>query len=110
MAASRRKSSQPPLRIAVDTGGTGVDHVVEVGGPGTTDESIRATKPGGTVSLVGVLTGLGARIDPLSSGLGTSAYITMTVRQHAWRDLREQLAAIGEIEHMALVGGEFDGP
>jgi NADPH:quinone reductase-like Zn-dependent oxidoreductase len=46
------------------TGGLGVDHVVEVGGPATTDESIRATRPGGTVSLVGVLTGLGARIDP----------------------------------------------
>ncbi len=46
------------------TGGTGVDHVVEVGGPGTTDQSIRAARPGGTVSLVGVLTGLGARIDP----------------------------------------------
>ena len=46
------------------TGGTGVDHVVEVGGPGTTDQSIKAVRPGGTVSLVGVLTGLGARIDP----------------------------------------------
>jgi NADPH:quinone reductase-like Zn-dependent oxidoreductase len=46
------------------TGGTGVDHVVEMGGPGTTDESIKAARPGGTVSLIGVLTGLGARIDP----------------------------------------------
>jgi NADPH:quinone reductase-like Zn-dependent oxidoreductase len=46
------------------TGGVGVDHVVEVGGPATTDDSIKATRPGGTVSLVGVLTGLGARIDP----------------------------------------------
>jgi NADPH:quinone reductase-like Zn-dependent oxidoreductase len=46
------------------TGGTGVDHVIEMGGPGTTDESIKAARPGGTVSLIGVLTGLGARIDP----------------------------------------------
>ena len=46
------------------TGGTGVDHVIEVGGPGTTDQSIKATRPGGTVSLIGVLTGVGARIDP----------------------------------------------
>jgi NADPH:quinone reductase-like Zn-dependent oxidoreductase len=46
------------------TDGLGVDHVVEVGGPGTTDQSIRATRPGGTVSLVGVLTGIEARIDP----------------------------------------------
>jgi len=46
------------------TGGIGVDHVVEVGGSGTTDQSIKATRPGGTVSLIGVLTGLGTRIDP----------------------------------------------
>ena len=51
-------------RVLELTGGLGVDHVVEVGGPGTTDESIRATRPGGTVSLVGVLSGLGTRIDP----------------------------------------------
>ena len=46
------------------TDGVGVDHVVEVGGPGTTDQSIQATRRGGTISLIGVLTGLDARIDP----------------------------------------------
>jgi NADPH:quinone reductase-like Zn-dependent oxidoreductase len=51
-------------RVLELTGGKGVDHVVEVGGPGTTDQSIQATRPGGTVSLIGVLTGIGARIDP----------------------------------------------
>jgi NADPH:quinone reductase-like Zn-dependent oxidoreductase len=51
-------------RVLELTGGLGADHVVEVGGPDTTDESIRATRPGGTVSLIGVLGGLGTRIDP----------------------------------------------
>ena len=51
-------------RVLELTDGLGVDHVVEVGGPGTTDESIRATRPGGTVSLIGVLSGLGTRVDP----------------------------------------------
>jgi NADPH:quinone reductase-like Zn-dependent oxidoreductase len=46
------------------TGGTGVDHVVDVGGSGTTDQSIKAARPGGTVSLIGVLTGFEARVDP----------------------------------------------
>jgi NADPH:quinone reductase-like Zn-dependent oxidoreductase len=46
------------------TGGDGVDHVVEVGGPGTTDQSIKAARRGDTVFLIGVLTGLDARIDP----------------------------------------------
>jgi NADPH:quinone reductase-like Zn-dependent oxidoreductase len=51
-------------RVLELTGGVGVDHVVEVGGPGTTDQSIKAARRGGTVSLIGVLTGLEARIDP----------------------------------------------
>ncbi len=36
----------------------GVDLVVEVGGPGTLDQSIEATRFGGAISLLGVLTGV----------------------------------------------------
>ncbi len=36
----------------------GVDLVVEVGGPGTLDQSIEATRFGGAISLLGVLTGI----------------------------------------------------
>lgn len=39
------------------TGGVGVDHVVEVGGAGTLPQSLRAVRPGGRISLIGVLTG-----------------------------------------------------
>jgi NADPH:quinone reductase-like Zn-dependent oxidoreductase len=39
-------------------GGRGVDVVVDVGGPGTFDESIAALRYGGTISLLGVLTGV----------------------------------------------------
>jgi len=39
------------------TGGHGVDHVVEVGGPGTLAQSIRAVRVGGHIALIGVLTG-----------------------------------------------------
>ena len=39
------------------TGGLGVDHVVEVGGPGTLAQSIEAVRVGGHISLIGVLTG-----------------------------------------------------
>jgi NADPH:quinone reductase-like Zn-dependent oxidoreductase len=41
------------------TGGTGVDHVVEVGGAGTLNQSLKAVRPGGFVSLIGVLSGKG---------------------------------------------------
>ena len=44
------------------TGGLGVDVTLEVGGGGTLAKSVTATKVGGTVSLVGVLTG--GSIDP----------------------------------------------
>ncbi len=39
------------------TDGRGVDHVVEVGGAGTLARSLRATRTGGQVNLIGVLTG-----------------------------------------------------
>lgn len=39
------------------TGGHGVDVVIEVGGPGTFDQSVAALRYGGTMSLIGVLTG-----------------------------------------------------
>jgi NADPH:quinone reductase-like Zn-dependent oxidoreductase len=39
------------------TAGTGVDHVVDVGGAGTLTRSVRAVRPGGTVSIIGVLGG-----------------------------------------------------
>jgi NADPH:quinone reductase-like Zn-dependent oxidoreductase len=38
------------------TGGRGVDHVIEVGGAGTVPRSIAATRAGGAVYLIGVLT------------------------------------------------------
>lgn len=40
------------------TGGRGVDHVVEVGGPATLEQSMLAARVGGHVSVIGILTGL----------------------------------------------------
>ncbi|MEM1166013.1 MAG: NAD(P)-dependent alcohol dehydrogenase [Planctomycetota bacterium] len=37
------------------TGGRGVDHVLETGGPGTLERSLASVRVGGTVSLIGVL-------------------------------------------------------
>ena len=45
------------------TGGRGVDHVVEVGGAGTLPRSVEATRIGGQVHLIGVLTG--GEINPM---------------------------------------------
>jgi len=44
-------------RVLELTGGRGVDHVLEVGGPGTMEQSIEAVRVGGHIAYVGVLTG-----------------------------------------------------
>lgn len=47
------------------TGGSGVDVVLEVGGAGTLPFSLRSVRPGGQVSLIGVLAGIA---EPLNIG------------------------------------------
>ncbi len=44
-------------RVREMAGGVGVDHVIEVGGPGTLGQSIAAVAIGGHIALIGVLTG-----------------------------------------------------
>lgn len=39
------------------TGGRGFDHIVELGGEKTLPQSLRAIRPGGTISMIGVLSG-----------------------------------------------------
>ena len=46
------------------TDGKGVDRVVEVGGPGTLQKSIEAVRVGGTIGLIGILTGIAGQISP----------------------------------------------
>lgn len=40
------------------TGGRGVDHVLDVAGPGTLEQSIAAVRVGGHISVIGILTGV----------------------------------------------------
>ncbi|HWN31491.1 MAG TPA: Lrp/AsnC family transcriptional regulator [Pseudonocardia sp.] len=60
------------------------------------------------LTSTGVITGFTANVDPVRLGLSTSAYITLSVRQNSWRDLKARLRDIPEVRHMALVGGDFD--
>ncbi|WP_271300065.1 zinc-dependent alcohol dehydrogenase family protein [Sphingomonas sp. CV7422] len=50
----------------------GVDHVVEVGGPGTLAQSITAVRVGGHISLIGVLTGVSGEV-PTAALMGKQA-------------------------------------
>jgi NADPH:quinone reductase-like Zn-dependent oxidoreductase len=49
--------------VAELTGGRGADVVVEVGGAGTLDKSLAAVRAGGTVTLIGVLTGVAGAVN-----------------------------------------------
>lgn len=51
------------------TNGRGVDHVIEVGGPATLAQSIAATRVGGHVAVIGVLSGITSEL-PLAHALG----------------------------------------
>jgi NADPH:quinone reductase-like Zn-dependent oxidoreductase len=46
--------------ILEQTGGAGVDLVIEVGGAGTLERSMNAVRPGGTICVIGALAGAGA--------------------------------------------------
>lgn len=56
----------------------------------------------------GVIRGFRADVDPAARGLGTTAYITVNLRQAEWRQVRERLRALDGVVHIGLVGGEFD--
>jgi DNA-binding Lrp family transcriptional regulator len=56
----------------------------------------------------GVITGFSARLDPERAGLGTSAYVMLTIQQNTWREVAAALAELPYVEHYAMVGGDFD--
>jgi NADPH:quinone reductase-like Zn-dependent oxidoreductase len=66
------------------TGGRGVDHVIEVGGPSTLDQSMLATRVGGHISVIGILTGVAVELQ----------LVTALVRQ-----LRLQGVLVGSRHH-----------
>jgi NADPH:quinone reductase-like Zn-dependent oxidoreductase len=53
-----RRDEEWAARVLEFTSGRGVDHVIEVGGPGTLSQSIQAARVAGHIALIGVLTGV----------------------------------------------------
>jgi NADPH:quinone reductase-like Zn-dependent oxidoreductase len=67
------------------SGGRGVDLVVEVGGPGTVPQSVRALAVGGSISMIGVLTGIAGEVPTAELFQKNAAIKGITVgsrRQH----------------------------
>jgi NADPH:quinone reductase-like Zn-dependent oxidoreductase len=87
-----------------ETGGEGVDLIVEVGGMGTLGRSLRAIRPGGVVAQVGVLTGA-AEMFPIPLILHKVARI-QGIYVGSRRDFIEMNRAISLAE-LRPVGEEF---
>jgi NADPH:quinone reductase-like Zn-dependent oxidoreductase len=78
------------------TGGRGVDHVVEVGGPGTLQRSIGATRQGGIVSLIGVLTR--GTLDPMAIFAGGAIIRPLYVGSRQMFEAMNRAIALHKIE------------
>jgi NADPH:quinone reductase-like Zn-dependent oxidoreductase len=55
------------------TGNGGIDHIIEVGGEKTLPQSLRVIRPGGTISMIGVLSGV-------NMGVSLGLIVTRKVR------------------------------
>lgn len=49
------------------TDNRGVDHVIEVGGPATLEQSMTATRIGGHIAVIGILTGLAGQLNVVTA-------------------------------------------
>lgn len=107
-------------------GGDGVDHIIEVGGTETLPQSLRAIRAGGTISLIGVLSGLNmnaslgpivtrqVRLQGISCGnrdgfeamvraIGQHAVQPVVDRVFAFEDLRPALDYLARSGHFGKI-------
>ena len=83
-AVNYRRHKEWATQVLELTNGRGVDHVIEVGGPDTLPQSIRACRMGGHIALIGVLTGSGGVIPTAAMMLRQQRLLGLIVgcRQH----------------------------
>ena len=88
------------------TDGVGVDHVVEVGGPGTLERSLKCTRVSGHVHLIGLLDSPTARVGPMAAVMNL---ITVRGIYVGSREMHQQLLSF-LVEHQIhpLIDRSFD--
>jgi NADPH:quinone reductase-like Zn-dependent oxidoreductase len=70
------------------TDGEGASHILELGGPGTYDRSLRSVGPGGRIVQIGVLTGFGPKPD---------------LARLQWQNADIIGVTVGSVEHFAAL-------
>jgi len=56
----------------------------------------------------GVITGFSAQIAHERAGLGTSAYVSLSIEQNSWREVSAHLVRLRYVEHVSMLGADFD--
>ena len=56
----------------------------------------------------GVITGFAARIAHERAGLGTSAYVSLSIEQNSWGEVSAHLGRLPYVEHVSRLGADFD--
>jgi DNA-binding Lrp family transcriptional regulator len=56
----------------------------------------------------GIISGYTAVIDYNRLGYGVAAYIYLRIAQHSWKDVRQSIGQIEEVDHAALISGDDD--
>jgi DNA-binding Lrp family transcriptional regulator len=56
----------------------------------------------------GVITGFSARLDHERAGLGTSAYVSLSIEQNSWAEVSAHLGRLPYVEHVSRLGADFD--
>ena len=75
------------------TGGRGVDHVIEVGGPGTITQSVASIRTGGEVSVIGFVGGAEGSLNPMQVLMkGASLRGILVGNRELFRELLESIA------------------
>src|ERR1700682_1157631 len=87
------------------TGGRGVDRVVEVGGPGSLAQSVKAIAYGGQVSLVGALAGMAGGLDFMAMFLSQATY--QPIATGSRRDLEDLCSVLEQHKIQPVIDSVF---
>jgi NADPH:quinone reductase-like Zn-dependent oxidoreductase len=88
------------------TSGRGVDRIVEVGGPGTLPQSVKAIAYGGQVSLVGLLGGAEGGLEFMTMFLSLARFQPIAVGSR--RDLEDMIRVMSRQQVKPVIDSAFD--
>lgn len=100
-----RRHSRWSEQVYEITRGRGMDHVMELGGPGTLAQSIDAVRVGGHISLIGVLTGRHGEV-PTAALMANQARLQgLIVGNRRWQ--QDYVAALEQSGLLPVVDRSF---